>query len=106
MAFMLSELVGDYHKFGYVKQMLKQNFYLVSTDSLNLMARRCHRLLSNVELVAQKPREFGIKVNTDLEKIPQSSVLTAGAEGIIRGLVLIRKCCQSRVPQQQAIMWW
>ena len=48
------------------------------------MARRCHRLLSNVELVAQKPREFGIKVNTDLEKIPQSSVLTAGAEGIIR----------------------
>jgi len=34
VAFMLSELVGDYHKFGYVKQMFKQNFYLVSTDSL------------------------------------------------------------------------
>ena len=39
-----------------------------------------------MELVAQKPREFGIEVNTDLETILQSSVLTAGAEGIIRGL--------------------
>ena len=31
--FILSELVGDYHKFGYVKQTFKQNVYPVSTDS-------------------------------------------------------------------------
>ena len=34
LALMLSELVGDYHKFGYVKKTFKQNIYPVSTDSL------------------------------------------------------------------------
>jgi ribosomal protein L32 len=35
LAFMLSELVGDYHKFGYgVKKTFKQNSYPVSTDFL------------------------------------------------------------------------
>ena len=43
------------------------------------MAWRCRRFLSNVEVVAPKAREFGIKVNIDLENILQSSVLTSGA---------------------------
>jgi hypothetical protein len=34
LTFIQSELVGDYHKFGYVKQTFKQNIYPVSTDSL------------------------------------------------------------------------
>jgi hypothetical protein len=48
-------------------------------------------LLKSVELGAPKPREFGIEVNTEWAKILQSSVRTAAAEVIIRGLVQIQK---------------
>jgi hypothetical protein len=34
LTYIQSELVGDYHKFGYVQKSLKQNVYPVSTDSL------------------------------------------------------------------------
>ena len=34
LTYIQSELVGDYHKFGYVQKTLKQNVYPVSTDSL------------------------------------------------------------------------
>ena len=34
LTFIQSELVGDYHKFGYVQKTLKQNIYPVSTESL------------------------------------------------------------------------
>jgi hypothetical protein len=48
-------------------------------------------LLKSVELGAPKPREFVIEVNTEWAKILQSSVRTAAAEVIIRGLVQIQK---------------
>jgi hypothetical protein len=69
------------------------------------MARHVRPLLRSKELGAPKPREFEIAVNTNWEMILQSSVLTAGAEAITRGLVQTPKSLCSHCGEEGHIEW-